>query len=83
MRYLIGFVCVLALGVVPIGCGGDGGTVDSSVNPSTGCDSGSLDPSVYSHVEISSDGNSRSYELHVGDGRDRGNRSCGGRALDH
>jgi polyhydroxybutyrate depolymerase len=44
--------------------GDGGGGVDTSVNPSTGCDSGSLDPSV-TRVDISFDGNSRSYELHV------------------
>ena len=58
MRYLFGFLCVCALGVVPIGCGGDGGGVDSLVNPSTGCDSGSLDSSV-TRVDISFDGSSR------------------------
>ena len=64
MRYSFGFLVVCALGVVSIGCGGDGGSIDDSVNPSTGCDSGSLDPSV-TRVDISFDGSSRSYELHV------------------
>jgi len=44
--------------------GGGSGGIDSSVNPSTGCDSGSLDSSA-TFVDISFDGMPRSYLLHV------------------
>jgi polyhydroxybutyrate depolymerase len=78
MRYLFGFMCVLALGVMPlVGCsetsgeGGSGGTAGSGgaggtggVAANTGCEDGTLDTTV-TEVELEVGGVTRRYELHV------------------
>jgi polyhydroxybutyrate depolymerase len=60
MRYLVGFLCVCALGVMPVvGCSETTGDTAS-----LGCEDGTLDTTV-TEVDLEVDGVTRRYELHV------------------
>jgi len=58
MRYLLGFLCACALGVVPIGCGGDDGGANAAC-PGAGPEIGET------IVTIQHEGHDRSYRLYV------------------
>lgn len=60
MRYLFGFMCACALGVVPlVGCSETRGDAANS-----GCEDGTLDTTV-TEVELEAGGVTRRYKLHV------------------
>ena len=68
MRYLFGFICALALGLMGCsetsGTGGNGGHGGGGGNASPGCEDGTLDETVTS-VDLQFEGVPRAYEIHV------------------